>query len=42
MAEIKKHQFRISFDKEARKGLPQWLMIDQLNNQVNTRLGKDK
>jgi hypothetical protein len=22
--------------------LPQWLMIDQLNNQVNTRLGKDK
>ena len=44
MSEVKKkeNKFSISFDKEARKLVPQWIMIDQLNNQVNARLGGNK
>lgn len=41
MSEIKK-KFSISFDKEARKGITQWIIIDQLNSQVNVRLGEGK
>ena len=41
MSEIRK-TFSINFDKEVRKSISSWAMVNQLDDQLNVRVGRGK